>query len=87
MLQPIKLIFKDGGVTKQETRFEMRDMILNWSRIFRLSNPPPWLAALHLASLEMFDKVGMAALLKKQLLLLVIWKPSLNIKLPEVSRF
>jgi len=56
---------------KQDTRFEMRDHIdaSIGAESFRLSNPPPWLAALHLASLEIFDKVGMAALLKKQFLL------------------
>ena len=32
----------------------------------RLCNPPPWLAALNLASLEIFEEAGMEALLKKQ---------------------
>ena len=36
---------------------------------FRLCNPPPWLAALNLASLEIFEEAGMEALLKKQITL------------------
>jgi len=56
---------------KQETRFEMRDVVDpgTGAESFRLCNPPPWLTTLHLASLEIFDKVGMDNLLAKQFLL------------------
>ena len=52
----------------QETRFEMRDRVdpATGAESFRLCNPPPWLAALNLASLEIFDQVGMDALIRKQ---------------------
>merc|ERR1711915_831377 len=52
----------------QETRFEMRDKIdpALGAESFRLCNPPPWLAALNLASLEIFEEAGMDALLNKQ---------------------
>ncbi|XP_023325487.1 kynureninase isoform X2 [Eurytemora carolleeae] len=56
---------------KQETRFEMREIIdaSVGAETFRLCNPPPWLAALHLASLEIFKEVGMKKILEKQFLL------------------
>ena len=52
----------------QETRFEMRDHVdpAPGAEAFRLCNPPPWLAAINLASLEMFEEAGMASLLRKQ---------------------
>lgn len=52
----------------QDTRFEMRDKCdpAPGAEAFRLCNPPPWLAALNLASLEIFEEAGMEALLKKQ---------------------
>ena len=55
----------------QETRFEMRDRVdpAPGAESFRLCNPPPWLAALNLASLEIFEEAGMEALLKKQITL------------------
>lgn len=55
----------------QETRFEMRDKVdpAIGAEAFRLCNPPPWLAALNLASLEIFQEAGMEALLAKQYLL------------------
>jgi len=56
---------------KQETRFEMRDVLDPAPGVdcFRLANPPPFLAALNLAALEMFEEVGMDKILKKQELL------------------
>jgi len=56
---------------KQENRFEMKQDCepSSGAESFRLCNPPPWLAALHLASLEIFDKVGMRKLTSKQHLL------------------
>lgn len=55
----------------QHTRFEMRDHVdaARGAESFRLCNPPPWLAALNLASLEIFQEAGMEAVLAKQLLL------------------
>jgi len=55
----------------QDTRFEMRDKIDSaiGAESFRLCNPPPWLAALNLASLEIFEEAGMDALLAKQFLI------------------
>ena len=52
----------------QDTRFEMRDRIdpATGAEAFRLCNPPPWLAALNLASLEIFEEVGMQSILDKQ---------------------
>ena len=52
----------------QETRFEMRDRVdpASGAEAFRLCNPPPWLAAPNLASLEIFEETGMTALLEKQ---------------------
>jgi len=56
---------------KQQTRFEMRDHLdpATGAECFRLCNPPPWLAALNLASLEMFQEAGLEAILTKQRLL------------------
>jgi len=56
---------------KQETRFEMREKIdpAIGAESFRLCNPPPWLAALNLASMEIFEEAGMELLLEKQVLL------------------
>ena len=53
------------------SRFEMRDHVdaARGAESFRLCNPPPWLAALNLASLEIFQEAGMEAVLAKQLLL------------------
>jgi len=55
----------------QETRFEMRDKVdpAIGAESFRLCNPPPWLAALNLASLEIFQEAGMEAILTKQFLI------------------
>jgi len=55
----------------QETRFEMRDMVdpAVGAEAFRLCNPPPWLAALNFASLEIFQEAGMTAILAKQFLI------------------
>lgn len=55
----------------QETRFEMRDKVDSavGAEAFRLCNPPPWLAALNFASLEIFQEAGMAAILAKQYLI------------------
>ena len=43
----------------KETRFEMRDVLdpAPGVECFRLANPPPFLAALNLAALEMFEEV------------------------------
>jgi len=73
---------------KQETRFEMRESIdpSIGAETFRLSNPPPWLAALHLASLEIFDRVGMEKLLKKQFLLTGYLELLMNTKLKDKIR-
>ena len=48
---------------------------------FRLCNPPPWLAALNLASLEIFEEVGMEAILAKQRLLTGYLEALLNTRL------
>jgi len=55
----------------QDTRFEMRDKVdpAIGAEAFRLCNPPPWLAALNLASLEIFQEAGMEAILSKQYLI------------------
>jgi len=73
---------------KQETRFEMRDYIdpSIGAETFRLSNPPPWLASLHLASLTIFERVGMQKILRKQFLLTGYLEALLNMKLPESVR-
>merc|ERR1712142_1455758 len=73
---------------KQETRFEMRDYIdpSIGAETFRLSNPPPWLASLHLASLTIFERVGMQKILRKQFLLTGYLETLLNMKLPESVR-
>ena len=57
---------------KQQTRFEMRERVdpARGAEAFRLCNPPPWLAAINLASLEIFQEAGMMSpLLAKQLTL------------------
>ena len=54
----------------QHSRFEMRERLdpARGAEAFRLCNPPPWLAAINLASLEIFREAGgMAPLLRKQL--------------------
>ena len=48
---------------------------------FRLCNPPPWLAALNLASLEIFEEAGMEAILAKQRLLTGYLEALLNRRL------
>ena len=55
----------------QDTRFEMRDKVdpAIGADAFRLCNPPPWLAALNFASLEIFQEAGMEAILTKQFLI------------------
>ena len=55
----------------QDTRFEMRDKVdlAQGAEAFRLCNPPPWLTALNLASLEIFQEAGMEAILAKQFLI------------------
>eukprot|EP00095_Tigriopus_kingsejongensis_P006090 maker-scaffold712_size108441-snap-gene-0.38 protein:Tk06090 transcript:maker-scaffold712_size108441-snap-gene-0.38-mRNA-1 annotation:"hypothetical protein DAPPUDRAFT_310889" len=56
---------------KQETRFQMAekcDMAVG-ADSFRLCNPPPWLACLNYASLEIFAEAGMERILAKQRLL------------------
>eukprot|EP00088_Acartia_fossae_P005062 TRINITY_DN12216_c0_g1_i1.p1 TRINITY_DN12216_c0_g1~~TRINITY_DN12216_c0_g1_i1.p1 ORF type:complete len:457 (+),score=128.17 TRINITY_DN12216_c0_g1_i1:34-1371(+) len=70
---------------KQETRFEMRDVLDPALGVesFRLCNPPPFLAALNLAALEMFEEVGMEKLLKKQELLTGYLEYLLNAKLKD----
>ena len=67
----------------QETRFEMRDHVdpAPGAESFRLCNPPPWLAALNLASLEIFEEAGMEAILAKQRLLTGYLEALLNIRL------
>ena len=52
----------------QDTRFEMRDRCdpAPGAEAFRLCNPPPWLAAINLASLEIFEEAGLSSLLRKQ---------------------
>jgi len=67
----------------QETRFEMRDHVdaAPGAESFRLCNPPPWLAALNLASLEIFEKAGMEGILAKQRLLTGYLEALLNTKL------
>ena len=67
----------------QETRFEMRDHIdpAPGAESFRLCNPPPWLAALNLASLEIFEEAGMEAILAKQHLLTGYLEALLNTRL------
>jgi len=67
----------------QETRFEMRDHVdpAPGAETFRLCNPPPWLAALNLASLEIFEEVGMEAILAKQRLLTGYLEALLNTRL------
>lgn len=56
---------------KESTRFEMRHAIdIDKSpENFRISNPPPFLACLNLASLEIFMQTSMKDLLAKQFLL------------------
>lgn len=56
---------------RRETRFEMREDCDRAPSIdgFSLSNPPPLLVASVLASLKIFDEVGMPQLLQKQYLL------------------
>jgi len=70
---------------KQETRFEMRDVLdpAVGVECFRLCNPPPFLAALNLAGLEMFDEVGMEKLLNKQELLTGYLEYLLTIRLKD----
>lgn len=70
---------------KQETRFEMREKIDTavGAEAFRLCNPPPWLAALHLAALEIYDEAGMEAILKKQFLLTGLLEHLLLQKFPD----
>ena len=56
----------------QQTRFEMRERVdlARGAEAFRLCNPPPWLAAINLASLQVFQEAGgMSPLLAKQLTL------------------
>ena len=56
----------------QQTRFEMREKVdlARGAEAFRLCNPPPWLAAINLASLQVFQEAGgMSPLLAKQLTL------------------
>jgi len=55
----------------QDTRFEMREHCdpATGAEAFRLCNPPPWLTALNLASLEIFQEAGMEAILAKQFLI------------------
>ena len=67
----------------QETRFEMRDHVdpAPGAESFRLCNPPPWLAALNLASLEIFEEAGMEAILAKQRLLTGYLEALLNSRL------
>jgi len=67
----------------QETRFEMRDHVdpAPGAETFRLCNPPPWLAALNLASLEIFEEAGMEAILAKQRLLTGYLEELLNRRL------
>ncbi|CAL4187850.1 unnamed protein product [Meganyctiphanes norvegica] len=56
---------------REDTRFQMRTECdaANGVDSFRLCNPPPFLVALVMASLEIFDEVGMEAIRSKQFLL------------------
>lgn len=56
---------------KEETRFDMKEEIdlAPGAAGFRLSNPPPWLACLNLASLQIFEETSMEALTTKQFFL------------------
>lgn len=55
----------------KETRFKMADKVdlAKGADSFRLCNPPPFLAALNMASLEIFQEAGMERILRKQYLL------------------
>ena len=78
----------------QDSRFEMRERLdpARGAEAFRLCNPPPWLAAINLASLEMFQEAGgMAPLLRKQLTLtgylehLLLTRPPLSGQLRVIT--
>jgi len=73
---------------RQDTRFEMREEVdaAPGAESFRLCNPPPWLAALNLASLEIFEEAGMEALLDKQVLLTGYLELLLNKRLHNALR-
>jgi kynureninase len=73
---------------KQETRFEMREQVdaAAGAESFRLCNPPPWLAALNLASLEIFREAGLPAVLAKQRLLTGYLEALLLARLPGRCR-
>lgn len=73
---------------RQDTRFEMREEVdaAPGAESFRLCNPPPWLAALNLASLEIFEEAGMDALLDKQVLLTGYLELLLNKRLHNALR-
>lgn len=65
------LHLKGWWSNKEKTRFQMKKECDTAGGVdsFRLCNPPPFLVALVMASLEIFDEVGMEKLLKKQFLL------------------
>jgi len=65
---------------KDSTRFEMREDIdlAEGAAGFRLSNPPPFLSCLNLASLEIFQQTSMEELLDKQFLLTGYLETMLN---------
>lgn len=70
-----------------ETRFQMNedpDIDVGIAGL-RISNPPPWLACLNLASLEIFEQTSMNQLITKQFLLTGYLEFILSQNFPEVT--